>query len=1284
MMKKKRLWAWFMAAVMAIGLLPVTALADDAAGETATTNPEASITKDLVKTEQDEPIQITKKLESNGDGTYTITMEAYATDKVTTTTTSKPMDIVLVLDVSGSMDDPVSFLDSTHKIVVLKSAVKNFIDKVAKDATDNDAEHRISIVKFAGNKTEEPGDEQYNNGYVYNYSQIVKNLTDVKEDKDTLKTAVDGLRPAGSTRADYGLELAQTVLADKNDDTRGKVIIMFTDGEPNHSNGFDSTVAKDAIDIAGTLKKTGTTIFTIGMFGEDIPDDTDQKFWQNKGSQGNDKRKHQYMYAVSSRYPNATTSTKGGWKVNPGNRVDGQFYFTANSADELENVFSRISDNIHTATVTADTTSILKDTLTNHFKFVGNVTDDVTVTKVPVAGKDAEGNYTWDTENAVDMKEVSDRVNLAIGYGSITVSNFDYSANAVTETTDEDENITYTGSKLVLTFKIRLNPDADWTLGENEYETNDTDSNKAGLYGAEDKSGEDYNQLLNESPKISVKAYGVTYKENGGDENTAPTDSKGYLINTKATVKDKENLKRDGYTFKGWSENPNALPTASDLIKPGDEISVDGNKTLYAIWEKGAAEEVTLIYNPNGGSGLMLPEAYEEGATVTVKACGYTYNGFDFVSWSTDKDADPNDPEVVKTLKQSGDTFQINETTTLYAIWKIKTTRTSVTLTYNANGGIGNDVTEEHTTGDTVTVKIVGECNFTRNGYTFVGWSENKDAASNDPTLIKPVPAYTFEIQKDTTLYAIWKQDEITPTGDVTITKELVGIDNTPKQDIYKNGDLVVFKIAVTNGTSETKKTLELTENPGEGFKAPTFWRVKTSPDQTVPKTDVGKEYSVPVCDAEGKTIYAVELNADGTVKISNLVAGETAELYYFTYVNIREPYNKDDYKNIAVVGDKESEPVYVPVTGIDIMKEVIGNTTVKRGDWVLYKIVMKNIGEFDLTGIKITETPDAKLVDGYFCDKDGKELTGNNVNGNEYTIASLAKDATETLYYTAEVSNNAANGEKLGNHVVAEATCGKDGKVNDAFDSDKVTVNVPGNNSSGGGSHRRHTSTKVEEVLNKEDHFQYVQGYPDATVRPDANITRAEATVIFFRLLTDSVREKYLDTENSFTDVNAVDWYNIGISTMENGGFVNGYKDGSFRPNGYITRAELATIISNFDDLEPVEESKFPDAAEHWAEAYINSAAEKGWLSGYADGLFRPNQLITRAETMSMINRVLERSVDADGLHQDAKQWQDNPIGKWYYYAVLEATNPHEYERKDTADVERWTAITAEKIWEN
>ena len=152
----------------------------------------------------------------------------------------------------------------------------------------------------------------------------------------------------------------------------------------------------------------------------------------------------------------------------------------------------------------------------------------------------------------------------------------------------------------------------------------------------------------------------------------------------------------------------------------------------------------------------------------------------------------------------------------------------------------------------------------------------------------------------------------------------------------------------------------------------------------------------------------------------------------------------------------------------------------------------------------------------------------------------------------------------------------------------------------------------------------------------------------------------------------------------MEAGGFVSGYEDGYFRPNGYITRAELATIISNFDDLEPATENKFADVEGHWAEKYVNSAAAKGWISGYDDGLFRPNQYITRAETMSMINRVLNRRVDEDGLHADAKQWRDNVKGQWYYYAVLEATNHHDYQRADVKDMENWTAINPNKVWEN
>ena len=1251
MMKKKRLWAWFMAAVMAIGLLPVTALAE-----------ELETPKTTVSTDSDKPIQITKSVSTDADGKHTITMEAYVTDKVTTTTTSKPMDIVLVLDVSGSMKD---------KMENLQTAVNGFIDKVA----ENSAEHRISIVKFAGEKTDKVGNDTYWDEYwkeYYNYSQIVRNLTFVTElGKTALESAVSNLKPGGATRADLGLELAKKVLdgGANSDTTRGKVVIMFTDGVPTSASNFDYSVATAAVNKANDLKGDSATIFTIGMFGENgkVPKDDDD-FWNDYWTKDRDK----YMYAVSSRYPDATAEvTKdrhddhvNGWNVTHGDKVenDVEYYSTAKDADELNKIFQTISSEI--LNVKVGVNSKLTDTLTEYFDFG----DDVAVDKVGgvTVKKVAKTTTGWDEKNATD---ITSDVTVKVDGKKIEVTGFDYTS---------DENIVTDegGYKLVLTFPIQPNPDADWEKGTYNYPTNKTDAdNKAGLYGAK-VGNEDHDELLEESPQVPVTAYGVIYDANGGDANKVPTDSKGYLPGTDATVLGKGDLTREGYDFVGWSESPEGTTIVGSTVSIGK-----ADKTLYAIWSKTITrtENVTLTYDGNGGAAVVgsetkiqISQKYGKGYPVIVAENSFTREGYDFVGWSDTADGEA--------AAQPWSTFTITNDTTLYAIWSKTITRTEdVTLTYDGNGGaavVGSEtkiqISQKYGKGYPV---IVAENSFTREGYDFVGWSNTADGEASIQ------PWSTFTIIEHTILYAIWKQKD---AGDVTVTKSVAYEENGYEPGhVYQNEEWVTFKIDVTNNTNDVKD-FTLQENPGAGLTNG-FWYVWLSGDDEN-HSNLSSNIAGNLITISEPGVYDVTLDDISdpdrkTVQIK-LQPGKTCEIYYRAEVNIREPYNKDDYKNIAVVGDKESEPVYVPVTGIDIMKEVIGNTTVKRGDQVLYKIVVTNPSDFNLIDVKITETPNAKLVDGYFCDQDGTKIT-ENVEGNVYTIGKLKKNEDVTLYYTAKVSNSANDGDKLGNHVVVEATCGDD-KVRDERDSDKVTVNVPGNNSSGGGSHRKHTSTKVEEVLNKEDHFQYVQGYPDATVRPDANITRAEATVIFFRLLTDSVREKYLDKENSFTDVNAADWYNIGISTMENGGFVNGYQDGSFRPNGYITRAELATIISNFDDLEPVEESKFPDAAGHWAEAYINSAAEKGWLSGYADGLFRPNQLITRAETMSMINRVLERSVDADGLHRDTKQWQDNLIGKWYYYAVLEATNPHEYERKDTADVERWTAITAEKIWEN
>lgn len=221
---------------------------------------------------------------------------------------------------------------------------------------------------------------------------------------------------------------------------------------------------------------------------------------------------------------------------------------------------------------------------------------------------------------------------------------------------------------------------------------------------------------------------------------------------------------------------------------------------------------------------------------------------------------------------------------------------------------------------------------------------------------------------------------------------------------------------------------------------------------------------------------------------------------------------------------------------------------------------------------------------------------------------------------------------------------------------------------------------------LNTDDHFAYIIGYPDGTVRPNGQITRAEATTIFFRLLTDESREQFWSTSNVYPDVKAGQWYNNAISTMTKAGIVDGYPDGTFRPDAPITRAEMAKIISLFAKLDK-SESRFSDIAGHWAEAYIKLAAGNGWIEGYPDGTFGPQRNITRAETATMINRVLERVPSAESrlLSRDVMQiWPDSNPGDWFYLAMQEATNSHDYERnaKWAASDEQWTALRETRDW--
>lgn len=248
----------------------------------------------------------------------------------------------------------------------------------------------------------------------------------------------------------------------------------------------------------------------------------------------------------------------------------------------------------------------------------------------------------------------------------------------------------------------------------------------------------------------------------------------------------------------------------------------------------------------------------------------------------------------------------------------------------------------------------------------------------------------------------------------------------------------------------------------------------------------------------------------------------------------------------------------------------------------------------------------------------------------------------------------------------------------------------APPSGGGGGGGHRPKPKPTVEIPdddalgLNNTDHFAYIVGYGNSEVQPQNSITRAEVAAIFFRLLEDGIRSENFTHQNDFSDVAADAWYCSSVSTLSRMGIIAGYPDGTFRPNAPITRAEFAAIATRFDNNGDKTPVSFTDIIGHWAEGEITVAANHGWVSGYGDDTFRPQNQITRAETMSLVNRVLKRLPETPAdLLPDMITWTDNAdTSSWYYLPVQEATNSHYYEFKENSKHEKWTELRETRDW--
>lgn len=634
-----------------------------------------------------------------------LTLEAYATGSTTTTTSTAPVDIVLVLDVSGSMDKsivsytytaayeinsngtyyyqdangqyqqayycsncsnwyteehydhwifgsyhggtrltPKTSADSTgtqfytrtestaKKIDALKTAVNGFIDSVAAKSADS----QIAIVKFAGDKRDIVGNDTYKKGgYTYNYSQIVQNLTTVDETgASSLKTAVNGLIAAGTTLANYGMEHAQTIINGAKDNGRQKVVVMFTDGEPNgieEVSGFEKEVANGAIAASKSIKEAGATVYTIGCFGT-LTGDTKTNV---------DK----YMNYVSSNYPSAASMT------NAGTKTSDNFYKTVGSTADLDAIFQEISQTAGGATLTLGSQTVLKDVVSKYFDLPENASSMITAQSYSCTGFDADGHPTW--SNTPDTASYTVTVNGK----TISVTDFDYSANWVGKDTTTGD--VHPGKKLVVTIPI-----VDNGTGMGEVPTNGTDS---AVYDKDGKQVCPFAQPTAYFPYFTVTH--IQSNVDGNGKNYGKNDhSTKHRVPKNGEKFDLTSVVTENYLYGGsfTGENCDTVQPYGNGENPMAFTPVD--QATYYIWEAPNTYLTPRNYNvwrhlPENNGQKTVVRLYPLTAAdrILYKQVGFVIDNKDYVSGCNEFNTTINNtPTLYQTAvaEQNGQHYQ--------------------------------------------------------------------------------------------------------------------------------------------------------------------------------------------------------------------------------------------------------------------------------------------------------------------------------------------------------------------------------------------------------------------------------------------------------------------------------------------------------------------------------------------------------------------------------------------------------------------------------------------------
>jgi uncharacterized repeat protein (TIGR02543 family) len=618
----KRALALVLALVMALSLVALPSFAEGEGDSAGNGSPRVEYAGESGK--NNGGLVMTKTVRQTSESEFLLTLEAYATGETRTETKDIPMDIVLVLDVSGSMDDPINGSGSQYKIDVLRSAVNGFIDKVAEKSPNSS----IAVVKFAGDEKTETGNDKYTDywGYTYNYSQTVIGLTAAGTGAAALKDAVNALDPDGSTAADYGMNRAKSIIDSVKNNDHQKVVIMFTDGEPNHSNGFSTTVANDAIKASKSIKGAGATVYTIGCFSKTYKDTENVP---------------KYMNRVSSNYLDATT-------MRDGTKTSSDYYKTVSSAEDLNNIFKTISETVGTTTVKLDDTSVLRDVISDSFTLPEGYTDgDIKAYSVSCESstKNADGTYTytWKTTPDADKYDVT----VADDNKTINVTDFDYAANWVDQY-DVGGSKSH-GKKLVVEIPIVLDPDATGSV--------DTNGPASGIYASADAETAFANF---KTPTVYVPFFTVAHVESRvndqGKNFGQETGRKDYPLwcykefNLTSVV-------TANHLYGGTFDDETCTTVHNDVVgKNPMELNPTENATYY-IWEVPNTYLTPRNYNVwrhlpenNGQKTVVRLYPLTTADRTLYKQVGFVIDGKDYVSGCDEFNTTINDtPTLYRT-----------------------------------------------------------------------------------------------------------------------------------------------------------------------------------------------------------------------------------------------------------------------------------------------------------------------------------------------------------------------------------------------------------------------------------------------------------------------------------------------------------------------------------------------------------------------------------------------------------------------------------------------------------